>query len=358
MNTDTVVELSVRPAMLAAERLEAAARVAEEAVASGTHPCAVLAVANSAETVWTHTVSGEDEAALDDVFLLASITKPVVGTAVMQLVEQGRLLLDEPVARTIPVFGLYGKEGVTPWHLLTHTSGLEEVRWWDELRAAGAEGHESVLDAACRSYLHFEPGARCAYCSLSYAVLGELITRLGGEPYPEFMRRHIFDPLGMRDTAFQPADAARAMPVHDFGSPEDVARFSRSASPGGGLWSTAADLVAFGQAFLRGGRRDGQRIIGPAALEAMTRSHTAGMHEIVDGRARPFEYGLGWGKPHASGGVIASMASYGHGGATGTYLWIDPVYDLVFVFLTNRWGLALDTPRRALNAVYGALTLG
>jgi CubicO group peptidase (beta-lactamase class C family) len=79
------------------------------------------------------------------------------------------------------------------------------------------------------------------------------------------------------------------------------------------------------------------------------------MWELSDGRRQPFEYGLGWGKPGADGGILGSARAYGHGGATGTYFWVDPDYDLVFVFLTNRWGLEHETPRRILNAVYGAM---
>ena len=323
-------------------------------MASGSHPCALITVANSAETVWTHLAAGRDAPVADSIFLLASITKPIVATAVMRLVERGRLLLDEPVVRHIPEFGAFGKERVTAWHLLTHTSGLEERRYWDELRDVGG-GHPAALDAACRSYPHFEPGERSEYCSLSFAVLGELITRLGGQPYPEYLRDHIFAPLGMDDTAFQPADPARAMPVHDLGTPEDLARFTRFEAPGGGLWSTAGDLVRFGQACLRGGTYDGYRLLSPPALEMMTDSQAI-PPQVVDGRERPFNYGLGWGKLDLGDAVIGTPSSYGHGGATGTYFWVDPVYDLVYVFLTNRWGLDHNVPRRALNSVYGALT--
>ena len=336
-------------------RLEHAAAAADAAVTGGTHPSAVIAVADSNELLWTHVAPGEDGVGLDSIFAIASITKPIVATAVMRLVEHGRLLLDVPVATYLPEFGVYGKERVTAWHLLTHTSGLEEDRWWQELREQRAPP-SAYLDAACRSYLHFEPGTRCEYCSLSFTVLGELIARLGGQPCPDFLRQHILAPLGMHDTAFQPADRERAVPVHDFGGQEHTDYFSSLAAPGGGLWSTAADLLAFGQTFLRGGRHGGYHLLGPAALETMTRNHTQGMSELVDGRTQPFNYGLGWGKLGQDGRVIGSQRSYGHAGASGTLLWIDPDWDLVFVFLSNRWGVELDTPRRALNAVYGALT--
>ncbi|MGI8589024.1 MAG: serine hydrolase domain-containing protein [Chloroflexia bacterium] len=338
---------------LVQERLGYAAAVAEEAVQSGTHPSAVIAVADSAKTVWTHLVPGADGAALDSIFLVASISKPIVATAVMQLVEEGRLMLNRPVADYLPEFGAVGKEQVTTWHLLTHTSGLEEQRWLLEAERTPVTSRR-LYEFACQSDLHFEPGSRCEYCSLTFNILAELITRLGGLPYPDYLREHILAPLGMRDTAFQPPDTARAMPVQDFGGPERTAAYSALAVPGGGLWSTAADLVAFGQTFLRGGRRDGYRLLGPAALGMMTGLHTSGMTEMVEGRAKAFRYGLGWGKPHPDAS-LASPSAYGHGGATGTLLWVDPTWDLVFVFLTNRWEVGNDVATRVLNAVYGAL---
>ncbi len=336
------------------ERLHAAATAAEQAVSSGSHPCALIAVGNSERTVWSHVVSGQNEVAEDSVFLLASITKTIVATAVMRLVEQGRLLLDVPVVRYIPEFGVNGKEEVTTWHLLTHTSGLDEHNWIEERRRAGRD-QLSPVEAALGSYLHFEPGERCEYCSLSFSVLGELIHRLSGQPYPEYLRKHVFGPLGMPDTAFQPQDQGRALPVHDFGDASYLEAFSALALPGGGLWSTASDLISFGQAFLRGGELEGYRLLGPVALDTMVRLHTSGMWELRAGRRQPFHYGLGWGKPGNVGGLIGSTEAYGHGGATGTYFWVDPEYDLVCVFLTNRWGLDHEVARRIINAVYGAI---
>ena len=339
------------------KRLRHAAAIAEAAVADGSHPTAVIAVANSRETLWTTVVPGNDGAALDSTFLLASITKPIVSTAVMRLVEQGLLLLNLPVASYLPEFGGHGKEQVTTWHLLTHTSGLEEARWQQELEQRRSTPRD-FLDAACRSYLNFEPGTRTEYCTLSFWVLGELIALLSGQPYPDYLKEHIFDPLGMKDTAFDPPDPARAVQPHDLGGPERIAGFKALQIPGGGLWSTAADLITFGQTFLRGGRYGEYRLIGPAALDAMTRHHTPGLVQLIDGQPRSANFGLGWGKSGTDGSLLASQESYGHGGASGPLLWIDPAWDLVFVFLSNRWGVEDNTRRRILNAVYGALEQG
>lgn len=335
-------------------RLLEAAAITDAIVQTGSHPTAVVAVSSRHGPLWTHVVPGMDGAALESIFLLASVTKPILATAVMRLVERGKLLLDLPVARYIPEFGKYGKDRVTTGHLLSHTSGLEEARWEAELARQGAPAR-AYLEAACGSYLHFEPGTRFEYCSLTFWVLGELITRLSGTPYPEYLHNEIFAPLGMDNTGFQPRHPELAVPVHDFGGSERTEFFCTLAAPGGGLWSTAADLITFGEALLHAGRRGKYQLLSPPAIATMTSNHTPGIVEIVDGRSDPVKFGLGWRKPLRDGGVISSDASYGHAGTTGTYLWIDPAWELVFVFLTNRWGQERDTPRRILNAVYGAL---
>jgi CubicO group peptidase (beta-lactamase class C family) len=346
-------------------RLQRAVAVAEEAVRNGPYPSALVAVANAETTILTHTVAHPERAPVqaDSIFMLASITKPIVATAIMQLVEQGRLLLSDPIVKHIPEFGQFGKQAVTVWHVLTHTSGLEEAHWWAQLYQQRAPA-EAVLRAACQSPLHFEPGARYEYCSLSFVILGELITRLGGLPYPEYLQQHIFAPLGMRDTSFAPAGAQQARAVHVYSVGEQaeepsarsfVDYFVSIAAPGGGLWSTAGDLIAFGQAFLRGGRYNDYQLLSPPAIEVMTRLHTGGLVEILEHKPFPARYGLGWGKPGADGKTLASPRAYEHGGVTGTRLHIDPEWNLVFVFLTNCWGIEGDASHRALNAVYGAL---
>src|SRR5258706_125045 len=116
-------------------RLQHVVAAAEAAVQTGGYPSAVLAVADAETTILTHSVSSRDyaPAALDSIFLLASITKPIIATAIMRLVEQGHLLLSDPIVRYIPEFELFEKGRVTVWHVLTHTSGLDESGWWREM---------------------------------------------------------------------------------------------------------------------------------------------------------------------------------------------------------------------------------
>jgi CubicO group peptidase (beta-lactamase class C family) len=343
-------------------RLQRAAAVADEAVRHGPYPAAVLLVANAERVLLKHVSVRPDRAAAreDSIFLIASITKPIVATAIMRLVEEGRLLLSDPVAKYIPEFAAAGKAQVTVRHLLTHTSGLDEALWARELLGARRATVPELTRLACQSGLTFEPGSQSAYNSFSFYVLGELIARLGGLPYAEYLYRHIFKPLGMRDTSFaiEGANRGRAMPVYS--TEEDaagrLAYYTSVAFPGGGLWSTAADLLSFGQAFLRGGRYGDYHLLSPAAIATMTRLHTGDLTELSDGERVPANYALGWKKPRAES--LASPRAFRHGGATGTLLLVDPDWDLVFVFLTNQWGIQGNAADLALHAVYGALRRG
>jgi CubicO group peptidase (beta-lactamase class C family) len=348
------------------DRLHYAVAAADTAVATGGYPSAVIAAANAERTFLTHVATHPERppAALDSIFLLASITKPIVATAVMRLVEQGRLTLADTIVKYIPEFETFGKGGVTVWHLLTHTSGLDESGLWREMLFDRRASAGDLVQIACRSALRYEPGTRWEYNTLTFALLGELIARLSGLAYPEYLRREIFEPLGMHDTSFAPQGdrSARAMPVYSAQNEQDfeskIAYFISTAAPGGGLWSTAADLLAFGQALLRGGVSNGYHLLSPASIAVMTRLHTAGMTETrIDGSVVPALYGLGWGKPALDGSTLAAPSAYRHGGATGTLLLIDPEWDLAFVFLTNSWGIEGRSPDLVANAIYGAMRL-
>jgi CubicO group peptidase (beta-lactamase class C family) len=226
---------------------------------------------------------------------------------------------------------------------------------------AGGEAPPGFLyDAACRSYLNFEPGTAYRYNSMTFSVLAELVTRLGGERYPGYLQHNVFEPLGMSDTAFAPGDRSRTAPIYGLGPPPIVEGFIRMEMPGGGLWSTAADLIAFGQAYLRGGTSaGGYRLLSPASIDLMTRNYSQGARQF--GTGDRFNYGLGWGKRswQPDGDLLASEKAFGHGGASGTLLWVDPEYDFVYVFLSNGWDMVdpFDVRARCLNVVYGAISI-
>lgn len=341
------------PIALDPGRIENTAVVAEQAVASGDYRTAVLAVADHKGIVWRHVVPGDDGIVWDSIFSIASITKPIVVAALMQLVERGRAVLSDPVAEYIPEFAKNGKERVTLWHLITHTSGLDEPEDLEVLFDR-RECVESLLSVAYQASLGFEPGTRWSYGFLTFMVLGELITRISGQPYPTYLDENIFTPLSMNDTSFD-ALPERLAPTHVFKSDEDFAYFNALATPGAGLYSTADDLVTFGRTFLNGGKIENVRLLSDAAVRTMTRTHTEGIMAIENGKPRPTYAGLGWGMRSPCGNVLGSERAYGHAGASGSWLWVDPEYDLVFALLSNTEGGKPGTPIKMLNAVYGAL---
>jgi CubicO group peptidase (beta-lactamase class C family) len=296
---------------------------------------------------------------------IASITKPVTATAILQLVESGRLVLGEPLSTYLPGFrpppapdGKRAVEPMTTWHVLTHTAGLSDPP--DHFYESGAVTRERILERLGATPLRFAPGTAYAYASDSYYLLAELIERLSGAPYPTVLRDRILAPLGMAATTFDPAEAGpEAVPIEGQIGPADrprdevIASFIALAMPGGGLWSTADDIVRFGRSMLLGGTLDGTRVLGRPFVELMTRLHTDGISEIGTGRAPG--YGLGWGRTGLGRGSPASPSAFGHNGASGSTLIVDPAYDLVVVYLRNDWGATMTATDEAVQAVYAAL---
>jgi len=358
-----------RPPWLDPDALDPAFALARRQVDEGAAPFTILAVATSAGLVRAEAVPGPraPRVTVDAVCLLASITKPIVALGVMQLVADGRLRLADEVDRHIPELARPGKPRFTTWHLLSHTSGLPDFDLAEI--AASRPDHAAMVRRACEAELAFVPGSRFEYCSLSFDLLAELITRITGEPYPAYLRRRILEPLGMTSMTFDPFDglAARMAPVLPSGVPGAIARdvpdeqrlaelhhLVSMALPGGGLWSSAADLVRLGRAMLRGGELDGARVLPPAYVALMTREQTVGGLGAADDPVRTNHYALGWGKPDPRIDP-ASPAAFGHSGATGTRLWIDPPHDLVVVYLTGTQDFPLRLIDQAVQAVYAAL---
>ena len=289
-------------------------------------------------------------------WLVASITKPVAAAAIMLLVERGQLSLDQPVADVLPDFGANGKDRVTLRHLLTHTSGLDES--FQQRLTPDQFGTDAAFEALCQTSLLWPPGSRAAYNNTAYALLGILIERVAGEPHPSFIHREILAPLGMTDSALAVPLASlhgRLAEVEAV-DPPLVHLLVETGNLAGGLVSTARNIATFGQCFLDGGRG----LLAPASLAAMTRDHAAGLEEDEGER--------GW-RPAAGRGLawrlnlrlppdfcdLASPAAFGHGGATGTLLLIDPAYGLVIALMANRWGWGGPARARILNTVYAAL---
>ena len=340
---------------------ERACAIMREAVASGECASAVMGIANSRETLRLEAASpadGSETAKADSIYLLASITKTFFGTAMMQLAEQGRLLLTDTVARHIPEFAVNGKGGVTIWNLLTHTSGLAEEPWMEVWKRQGSQSE--LITAVIKAWLNFKPGAQYQYCNGSFWILGELITRISGQAYPDYLRSHIYEPLGMRDTgfSFKGAQAERMMPVHTWqkegllSAPHAVDYYCQVAFGAGGLWSTVPDLIAYGQAHLNALRGCEPALCSTGGTQMMTRWHTRG---INDADGNPSYDGLGWDLDSGNGFCLGRGNGFGHGSATCSYFWVEPDLDLVFVYVTNMWAYERRASQLALNAVLAEL---
>jgi CubicO group peptidase (beta-lactamase class C family) len=284
----------------------------------------------------------------DSIFLVASITKPVVVSAVMLLAERGELLLDEPASSFVPEFSVNGKEAITLRHLMTHTSGLPDMLPENQALREAHAPMEEFIRRICDLTPDFPAGTGIQYQSAGIAILGEIVQRVSGLPLRDFLRQEIFDPLGMHDTALGvvglPKDRLSQVNVlteqigTDWGWNSDYWRTLGAAW--GGMFSTVGDLTHYLQAILNGGELDGVRVFSRATVAAMLRDQTTPMPGIPAEQKAVHGWGLGWRLAPATGwryfGDLLTPGSFGHGGATGTVCWADPAQETTFVLLTTQ----------------------
>jgi len=271
----------------------------------------------------------------DTLFDLASLTKPVAtATSVMILVERGKLRLNDPVARYIPEFASHGKDQITVLHLLTHQGGLVA----DNPMSDYADGPETARTRLLATKPVAPPGSKFLYSDVGFLVLGELVRRISGKGLDEFAHKNIFKPLGMLETGFLPSSELRrrAAPTEKRrgqwmqGEVHDPRAFALGGVAGhAGLFSTAQDLARYAQALLGRGQYGEVRVLGESTAAAM-----ASPQKVSTGFR-----GLGWDMRtgySSNRGESFSPRAFGHGGFTGTSMWIDPELDLFVIFLSNR----------------------
>jgi CubicO group peptidase (beta-lactamase class C family) len=297
----------------------------------------------------------------DDVFCLFSVTKTLTAVAVLSRLERGELALTTPVAEIIPEFGNRGKQRITVFHLLTHTSGIPTA-----MPPVPPElmGNLDVMVAAiCEQGLEVRPGTVVNYSPLTgHALLAEIVRRLDQRQrrFRDIVADEILRPLRMADSALGArADlGARRVPVvmrdrtPGLFPVEALEAFNvlvtdESELPGAGAFSTAADLARFAEALRCGGALDGVRILAPTTVRLATTNHTGERPNLLWSYARelrgwddfPAFIGLtfwlrGSGVFPAPFGTLASPGTFGHLGASTTMFWVDPERELVFVCLT------------------------
>lgn len=339
---------------MSAARLANLDAVITNSIAKKECPGAVVLVGRHGKVVYRKAygnravVPGVEPMTVDTVFDLASLTKVVAtATSVMTLVEDGKIRLQDRVAKHIPEFASGGgaRDQVTVEELLTHRAGLVP----DDPMALYTGSREEIFERKYRQPLANAPGARFVYSDVGYEVLGEIVRKVSGIPLDEYARTRVFEPLGMKETGFLPLSSSPSSSSPSKKSPSfSLSRIApteringeirrgavhdpRAYALGGvaghaGLFSTADDLARFCAAMLKGGGG----VLSPAGVASTMRPRFYG-----DGVLR----GLGWdvGSSYSTNrGDLFPLGSVGHTGWTGTSMWLDPATDTFVILLTNR----------------------
>ena len=306
----------------------------------------------------------------DTIFLVASITKPIVVAAIVGLIERGELSLDDHVANLIPEFEAEGKAGVKIRDLMTHTSGLPDHIPENK---SYREAHRPLSDFVariCELPLSFEPGTKLSYQSSGIAILGEIIQRITGEELRDYLKEMFFSPLGLNDTSLgiqkrseRESDvviAGEGLSYSDAGTDSDWnSDYWRGfGAPWGGLLTTVEEMTRLMMLFRNGGVIDDERILSQAAVRAMLQDHTSNLPCLSPTNQISRSWGLGWclgGHKSSVFGDLTSNHTFGHSGATGTLAWCDPDLDVTCVIFTNDPDNAEWIRPRISNIVMGAL---
>ena len=295
----------------------------------------------------------------DALFWIASMTKPVTGAAILILQDEGRLSVEDPVAKYLPEFAALKTPSGRPANLtltqiLSHTSGLGEASGPAALKARTL-AELAPLWLAAR--MQFEPGAQWKYCQSGINLAGRIVEVVSGKPFDVFVRERLFEPLGMKDTTFYPDANQRARIATAYARKKENgalepaparAEYGRADGPplgNGGLFSTAEDYARFCQLLLGGGMIEGKRVLSAKAVQALSSVVTG---DLPTGFFQNETFGkhganYGWGigtcvlkTPHAGAAEVLSPGSYGHGGAWGTQAWIDPAKGVAYVLMVQR----------------------
>ena len=316
----------------------------------------------------------------DSIFPITSCTKPITAAAVMCLVEDGLIGLNRPFIDYVPELDVPGVEGLTEARvadLLCHTSGIDDLAL-DAFREAAAERapdlplpapgqHPSLNRSICLAAgapLACRPGSAMLYSNFGYNLLGDIVRRVSGQPFWQFVRSRIFEPLGMADSHLvlpPPLRERRVYRAPDMPSGDPTRGIDRpehdEADRGSnGCASTAGDLAVFLQMLLNGGAYGGRRILSRASVAAMTRPQVdtvilarinAAGERWEEVAAGGYGYGLyifSAGDRFRVNGALVSRAGFGHQGAGGSYIWADPERDVVGVYFSVSPRMHRDSP--------------
>ena len=304
-------------------------------------------------------IAAQKRIAPDNLFWIASMTKPITGVAILMLQDEGKLNVKDPVANYLPEFAHLktpsGKPAnLTITQILTHTSGLGEAAGE---AARNAKTLAELVPVWLAAPMQYEPGERWKYTQSGINLAGRIVEVVSGMSFDAFLQKRLFDPLGMKDTTFYPTDAQRARLATGYLKNRETGRLevapprvdfgSRDRPPqgNGGLFSTPNDYARFAQMLLNRGTLDGKRYLSPAAVATLATVHTGdlptGFFQQPERGAHGAKYGWGIGTaiqktPHDGVAAMLSPGTFGHGGAWGTQCWIDPVKGVAYLLFVQR----------------------
>ncbi len=338
----------------------------------------------------------------DTIFRIYSMSKPITSVALMQLFEAGHFQLNDPVSRFIPSWKQHQvyvsgdadnietkapDSPMTMRHVLSHSGGLtyggsnhpvDKIYRRIGVNRDRSETLTTFVDKLSQVPLMYEPGSRWMY-SLSTDVCGALVEIISGQPFDQYLRQNVFEPLGMVDTSFwvspdkQHRFAANYQRNPDktlklIDDPQGASQYLSNPSffsGGGGLTSTTADYLRFSEMLRRGGELDGARVLGPRTIDLMRKNHLAGGKDLASMAIGAFSetayegVGFGLGFAMTLGEVEAGTIGAGDyywGGAASTIFWVDPKEDLVAIFMTQLMPSATFNFRGQLkNIIYSAI---
>jgi CubicO group peptidase (beta-lactamase class C family) len=303
-------------------------------------------------------MAGDRKMRTDDIFWIASMSKPITAVCIAILADDSKLAFDDPLAKHLPEFAgvMVSENGqsvkpsraITLRNVLTHTSGLGEM--------TSREPHLTLAETSQRlaqQPLRFQAGSRWAYSTAGIDILGRVVEVAGGMPFDQFLQKRVLDPLGMKDTSFWIAPEKQTRYARSYRWNAQAGKLEETSIPylyktavtdrdrpplgGAGLFSTAEDVARFYQMMLGGGSLNGKRILKPSTVAEMTSKQTG------DLTARP---GMPWGLEFCVVEDPAKMAansvlpagSFGHGGAFSTQSWADPTRNLIWIVMFQRDG--------------------
>ena len=294
----------------------------------------------------------------DDIFWIASMSKPITAVCIAILADDGKLSFDDPLAKHLPEFAevMVSENGqrmkpsrpITLRDVLTHTSGLGEM--------TNRDPHLTLAETSKRlsqQPLRFQPGSRWAYSTAGIDILGRVVEVAGGVPFDQFLQKRVLDPLGMKDTSFWIAPEKQTRYARSYRWNAQAGKLEETTIPylyktavtdrerpplgGAGLFSTADDVARFYQMMLGGGSLNGKRILKPPTVAEMTSKQTG---DLITRPGMP--WGLGFcvvdDPAKMAANSVLSAGSFGHGGAFSTQSWADPTRNLIWIVMFQRDG--------------------